>query len=163
MRESAIERKLTQGVDLLGGMCEKFSSPSRRFVPDRLITWPDEWINFVELKAKDGMLSAGQERDHARRRFFGHPVLVVWSPQGVEEYLDGVSIARTYSEADTDASNRLYARKAALRYMGRHGYRENFGCFISCALTATYRGGAWTYTRDRSATRSPRRVAGRGG
>ena len=161
MRESRIERALTEGVIALGGMCEKFSSPQRRFVPDRLITWPDAWINFVELKAKDGALSDGQERDHARRRALGHPVVVLWSLAGVELYLNVITLV--IAKAHPGPSDRFYARASAVRYLGRHGDGEDVGCFISCALTATYRGGAWTYTRDRSATRSPRRVAGRGG
>lgn len=77
MRESTIEKALVERVKALGGMCEKFTSPSRRGVPDRLVTLPGGRIVFVELKAPGKALSVLQERDHARRRALGCSVFVI--------------------------------------------------------------------------------------
>ncbi len=77
MRESAIEKALVERVKALGGMCEKFTSPSRRGVPDRIVTLPGGRVVFVELKATGGKLSVLQQRDHARRRALGCAVFVI--------------------------------------------------------------------------------------
>lgn len=68
MRESKIEKALCDRVKELGGLCEKFTSPGRRSVPDRLVTLPGNKIIFVELKATGKKPSALQQKDHNRRR-----------------------------------------------------------------------------------------------
>src|SRR5882757_7251769 len=71
MLETRLEKYFVEQVEKHGGTAEKFVSPGRRFVPDRLVTWPplgSPRIHFVELKTKGGVLSSGQARDHARRR-----------------------------------------------------------------------------------------------
>lgn len=77
MRESKIEQALTRRVKELGGMCEKFVSPGRRGVPDRLVTLPGGAIVFVELKAPNKKPSQTQQRDHERRRALGCDVRVI--------------------------------------------------------------------------------------
>lgn len=77
MRESKIEQALTRRVKELGGMCEKFVSPGRRGVPDRLVTLPGGVIVFVELKAPNKEPSQTQQRDHERRRALGCDVRVI--------------------------------------------------------------------------------------
>lgn len=86
MRESVIEKALVERVKALGGMCEKFTSPSRRGVPDRIVTLPGGKIVFVELKATGGKLSVLQQRDHARRRALGCSVLVIDSLEGANAF-----------------------------------------------------------------------------
>lgn len=86
MRESTIEKALVERVKALGGMCEKFTSPSRRGVPDRLVTLPGGRIVFVELKATGGKLSALQQRDHARRRALGCSVFVIDSLEAAHAF-----------------------------------------------------------------------------
>lgn len=86
MRESAIEKALVERVKALGGMCEKFTSPSRRGVPDRIVTLPGGKIVFVELKAAGGKLSVLQQRDHARRRALGCSVLVIDSLESANAF-----------------------------------------------------------------------------
>lgn len=86
MRESLIEKALVERVKALGGMCEKFTSPSRRGVPDRIVTLPGGKIVFVELKATGGKLSVLQQRDHARRRALGCSVLVIDSLEGANAF-----------------------------------------------------------------------------
>lgn len=93
MLETSIEKYLVEQVEKHGGMAEKFTSPGRRFVPDRIVTWPVPGtycyarIHFVELKTKGGVLSAGQLRDHARRRTMGSPVVVLWTKKQIDEYI----------------------------------------------------------------------------
>jgi hypothetical protein len=40
MLEKDVEQALVRRVKALGGLCEKFVSPGRRSVPDRIITLP---------------------------------------------------------------------------------------------------------------------------
>lgn len=76
--EGDVERALVKRVEKkLGGMCEKFTSPGRRSVPDRIITMPSGRIIFVELKAPGKTPSKLQKRDHERRRSMGCDVRVI--------------------------------------------------------------------------------------
>lgn len=81
MREKQIEMALVYRVKELGGTCEKFVSPGRRSVPDRLVILPgyDEpaRIIFVELKAPGNKPTEAQRRDHERRRELGCEVRVI--------------------------------------------------------------------------------------
>lgn len=86
MRESVIEKALVERVKTLGGMCEKFTSPSRRGVPDRLVTLPGGLVVFVELKAPGKSLSVLQQRDHARRRALGCTVFVIDSLEAANAF-----------------------------------------------------------------------------
>lgn len=87
MRESSIEKRLRVGVKAAGGLCEKFKSPQRNGVPDRIVTWPGGVMELVETKAPNGNLSKGQERDHARRRKLGVLVWTLWTSEHVDYYL----------------------------------------------------------------------------
>lgn len=75
--ERDVEKALVKRVKELGGTCEKFTSPGRRSVPDRLITMPGGWIIFVELKAPEKEPTENQAKDHARRRELGCDVRVI--------------------------------------------------------------------------------------
>lgn len=86
MRESVIEKALVERVKALGGMCEKFTSPSRRGVPDRLVTLPGGRVVFVELKAPGKVLSVLQQRDHNRRRALGCSVFVIDSLEAANAF-----------------------------------------------------------------------------
>ena len=77
MLERDIENALARRVKSLGGTCEKFTSPGRRSVPDRLITMPGGKIIFIELKAPGKKPTELQARDHARRRALGCDVRVI--------------------------------------------------------------------------------------
>lgn len=87
MRESAIEKYLVKRVAECGGVAEKFVSPGRKNVPDRLCQWVG-YIDFVELKATGVEPNAGQLRDHARRLQLGHEVWVIDSKERVDTYID---------------------------------------------------------------------------
>ena len=77
MLEKDIENALVRKVKKLGGMCEKFTSPGRRFVPDRIITLPSGKIVFVEVKNTGKKPTELQLRDHERRRALGCDVRVI--------------------------------------------------------------------------------------
>ncbi len=75
--EKKIEQALLERVKTLNGTCEKFVSPGRRGVPDRIVTLPGGRIIFVELKSPTGRLSPSQIRDHERRIQMGCDVRVI--------------------------------------------------------------------------------------
>lgn len=96
-RETTVETRLREGVEALGGACEKFVSPGTVGVPDRLICWPGGQVlpqlgvypitEFVETKAPKGKLESWQARDHERRIKMGYIVHVLWNIEQVEQYL----------------------------------------------------------------------------
>lgn len=86
MLESAIERAFVARVKSLGGMAEKFTSPGRRSVPDRIVTLPGGVIIFVELKRPGGKPTVAQLRDHERRRALGCDVRVIDSLEAVNAF-----------------------------------------------------------------------------
>lgn len=86
MLEKTIEAALVKRVKELGGMAEKFVSPGRRSVPDRLVTLPDNVIIFVELKAPGKKATALQELDHERRRALGCDVRVINSMEDARAF-----------------------------------------------------------------------------
>lgn len=77
MLEKFIEAALVKRVKALGGTCEKFTSPGRRSVPDRIVTLPGGRIVFVEVKAPGKEPTELQDRDHERRREMGCEVVVI--------------------------------------------------------------------------------------
>ena len=75
--EKDVEAALVRRVKALGGLCEKFTSPGRRSVPDRIITMPNGQIIFVEMKAPNKKPTDAQLKDHERRRALGCDVRVI--------------------------------------------------------------------------------------
>lgn len=88
MLESKIEAALVQRVKALGGTAEKFVSPGRRSVPDRLITLPGGVIVFVECKAPGNRPTPAQSHDHERRRALGCDVRVIDSLESARAFPD---------------------------------------------------------------------------
>lgn len=86
MLEKQIEAALVRRVKKLGGLCEKFTSPSARSVPDRIVTMPGGVIIFVELKATGKKPTELQERDHARRRALGCDVRVINTKEDADAF-----------------------------------------------------------------------------
>lgn len=86
MLEKDIENALVRRVKALGGTCEKFTSPGRRSVPDRLVTLPGGEIIFVELKAPGKNPTPLQVRDHASRRAMGCDVRVIDSKEDADAF-----------------------------------------------------------------------------
>jgi len=84
MLEKDIEKALIKRVKHLGGIAEKFTSPGRRSVPDRVITLPpDGRIIFVELKAPGKKPTDNQKRDHIRRKALGCDIRVINSMEQI--------------------------------------------------------------------------------
>jgi hypothetical protein len=98
MRESCIETRLNNGMERCGGLCEKFKSPGRRNVPDRLVTWPDGEMELVELKAPGKKPRTGQLRDHQRRAKCNVKVHVISTVEGVDKFLRRGNPSAQYSE-----------------------------------------------------------------
>ena len=90
MLERDIEKALVKRVKDLGGMAEKFVSPNRRAVPDRIVTLPEGRIIFVELKAPGKKATENQARDHERRRALGCDVRIVDSIEAVQLFPEEV-------------------------------------------------------------------------
>lgn len=86
MLERDIEKAFVAHVKKLGGTAEKFTSPQRRSVPDRLVTLPGGVIIFVELKAPGNQVTDSQKRDHDRRRALGCDVRVINSMEAVHAF-----------------------------------------------------------------------------
>lgn len=84
--EKDIEQAFVRRVKAMGGMCEKFTSPGRRSVPDRIVTLPHGRIIFVELKRPGANPTDAQLRDHARRREMGCDVRVIDSMEAVNAF-----------------------------------------------------------------------------
>lgn len=84
MLERDIEQYLVRRIKRLGGMAEKFTSPGRRSVPDRLVTLPGGRVVFIELKAPGKNPTENQLRDHQRRRNLGCEVMVIDTKEGVD-------------------------------------------------------------------------------
>lgn len=59
--EKDIEEKLKRVVKRKGGLYLKFTSPSVRGVPDRIVVWPTGRIDFVEIKRPKGNVRALQQ------------------------------------------------------------------------------------------------------
>ena len=84
MREKQIEARLVSVAKQHGFVAEKFTSPQRRSVPDRIVQGPGGRLFFVECKAEGGKVTEGQARDHERRRAMGFAVFVVDSYESVD-------------------------------------------------------------------------------
>lgn len=88
MLEKRIEQALVKRVLSLGGICDKFTSPGKRSVPDRIVTLPGNRIIFVEVKAPGKYPTPMQQRDHDRRRGLGCDVRVINSLEQVYAFPD---------------------------------------------------------------------------
>lgn len=75
--EKDIEDRVCRYARDKGFAAEKFVSPSRRSVPDRIITGPGRKIFYIEFKSKGKKPTVKQTKDHERRRVMGFEVYVV--------------------------------------------------------------------------------------
>lgn len=82
--EKDVEKDGKKKFDALGWSFEKYSSPQKRSVPDRLcgapatgIWWPYGLIFFIEYKRPGKVATESQQIDHKKRRDMGHLVFVV--------------------------------------------------------------------------------------
>lgn len=89
MLERDIEAYLVKRCKEIGALCDKFTSPQRRSVPDRLITFSGR-VLFVELKATGKKPTEAQVRDHERRRAAGAEVVWLDSCESVDSVIFSV-------------------------------------------------------------------------
>ena len=85
--EKSIEAYLVRKVKEAGGRAYKFTSPSRRGVPDRIILMPGGRALFVEVKKPGGKLSPLQQKEIRDLRLFGHSVSVVDCKDDVDFFI----------------------------------------------------------------------------
>jgi hypothetical protein len=87
MLEKEVEKYLCKQVKEIGGLCEKFTSPANRSVPDRLVTLPHGLMMLVECKSPTGAVSKAQQHDHATRFKLGVQVNVLSSKDEVDKFI----------------------------------------------------------------------------
>jgi len=75
--EKDIEAPAVAYAKRTGGMADKFTSPSKRSVPDRLMTSNEGFVYFIEFKAPGKRATAKQLLDHQKRRELGCVVYVI--------------------------------------------------------------------------------------
>ena len=97
MLERDIEAYLVKRCKEIGALCDKFTSPQRRSVPDRLITFSGR-VLFVELKATGKKPTEAQVRDHERRRAAGAEVVWLDSTGAVETVI--LSLREQFTNTD---------------------------------------------------------------
>jgi len=84
VEEKKVEAYLCRSIKLIGGEAYKFTSPNRRFVPDRLCVLPQGIIVFAEIKGEEGRLSSGQIRELRRLKEKGHAAFVIECKEDVD-------------------------------------------------------------------------------
>ena len=90
MREKEIEKKLTQAVKCMGGICPKFISPGYDGVPDRIVLFPGGRIAFVEVKAPGKPLRPLQVRRKRQLESLGFKVYVLDAAEQIDEILKAI-------------------------------------------------------------------------
>lgn len=90
MSESAIERRLVQGVKARGGLCFKFTSPGTPGVPDRIVITPAGRVYFVELKTEIGRLANIQRWVIGEMQKRNADVRVLKGADAIKEFLEEV-------------------------------------------------------------------------
>lgn len=86
-READIERYFVRQCKNHGWVAEKFTSPSRRSVPDRIVSKPGGDVFFCELKAPGRKVTEKQHADHEKRRALGFRVYVADTFEAVDEVM----------------------------------------------------------------------------
>jgi hypothetical protein len=96
--ESTVEDHLVSQVEKHGGRCPKLVDIGRRGFPDRTVLWPDEHdarhIQFIETKTVGGRLKPWQRRYHTDLESMGFVVLVIWTKEQVDDYIEEYAPAR---------------------------------------------------------------------
>ena len=86
--EARLERKLCREVIKRGGMADKFLSPGKTGVPDRILFLPGGRVVLVEMKAPGMKPRPLQLRRHMEYRGVGVPVYVVDSDEGITRLIE---------------------------------------------------------------------------
>lgn len=86
--EKDIENRLVQQCRKRGWKAEKFTSPGRRSVPDRIVTKNGGSVFFVEAKRPGEKPTPNQRKDHEARRAMGSRVYVVDTFESITSVLE---------------------------------------------------------------------------
>lgn len=86
--ENDIEDYGVKQIEKYGGRAEKFKSPGRRSVPDRMITFSWGHLFFIEFKRPGKDATPKQKLDHQRRRDMGFEVYVIDTKQKMDMLLE---------------------------------------------------------------------------
>lgn len=86
MRESKIEKALTEGAERLGAVVRKLKWIGRDGAPDRVVMFSG-WTVWVELKRPGEVPRPIQENEHRLMRRAGQDVRVIDTLDGVDEFL----------------------------------------------------------------------------
>lgn len=90
--EKTLEARLVSKVKASGGVAYKFTSPSHRGVPDRMVLMPGAHIIFVEMKSPGKRPTSLQQLEIDRLRMMGFRVLVIDSAEGVDEFINSLGL-----------------------------------------------------------------------
>lgn len=87
--ESKVESRLKALIGTeLGGISYKFSSPQRRGVFDQIAILPGGIVVFIEVKARDGVISAKQESFYKTCEQFNQLACYVYDHSGVDKFIE---------------------------------------------------------------------------
>lgn len=86
--EKDIERKVCKYSEERGIEQEKYVSPNKRSVPDRIFYPGNGVCTFIEFKRAGEKPTPAQERDHAARRARGYDVRVVDNVEDGKRVID---------------------------------------------------------------------------
>ncbi len=87
MRESEIEKKITQAVKARKGLCIKWISTTNGW-PDRIVLFPAGRVGFIEVKAPGRKPRPLQESRHRLLRKMGFKVYVIDGEGQIGSVLD---------------------------------------------------------------------------
>lgn len=91
MTEAQLERYFVKAITKIGARADKFLSPSRRGVTDRIVYMQDGPVWFVELKIEGGRLSELQKLYAKERRSMKQNYVCLWSKEEVDEWVKFIS------------------------------------------------------------------------
>ena len=87
--ELSVEGYLVARVEALGGWCPK-TEPICAGFPDRGVFLPGGRLIFVETKKATGRLAPIQKTIHRTLRYLGFQVEVIWTREGVDDFVRGL-------------------------------------------------------------------------
>jgi len=132
MLEKDIESKVCSYAKAQGMLAEKFKTPNKKAVPDRIFSGNGGLVFFIEFKATGKAKTihpdatgheGAQWRDHQRRRTLGHRVYVIDSIEA------GKRIINFEATGDaswlSDQSDRFQSIQCPDDAVGGHGPGEN--------------------------------------
>jgi hypothetical protein len=80
MTEKQLEKKLCEAIAQKGGIALKFTSPSHRGAPDRIILMPGGHVYFAELKSPGRKPTPLQQLFIAKLQNLGFSIHIIDSP-----------------------------------------------------------------------------------